>query len=418
MAAVHALKQLACIQSVSQLIAMLLVIGPSPAHTIQSTNRAGRSWLEAMISEAGGTSEPTSQFPIPLSGAPGFSNQAKQYLIVTSPSQGKVVYAQVNAGSSTSKTARALVDAGLVEPRGVAVHAKSGWLFIADAGANSIFHYNLLIDDFSLQTNGGRITIVENSTVDSVCVDDDGNLYYTSGSTNNINKIPFKVLERLIDGSFEASALELVNAKELMAEAAVTAQMQIDERGSALPTDAPDAEPIIYSLYEASINPLVSEPGAIQADGSILLWTNKNDGGSAGTVVQGETDPQLPPLIGNSSALRPFPAEVLTRNSNAAYGLILTPSSVFWTTNETQDNTGVVWGQLLELSTTAKLMEGLMAPRGLVWDRDGTAYVADEVLGNVFSFPTGRMMDNAPAATTINLKGPYGLALVTIGAEN
>lgn len=364
-----------------------------------------------MVEAAGGTMQSSPELPenslFPVS---GFDLQAKQFLLISSPSQGKIVYTEVSSGKSLTGQTQALVDAGLLEPRGLAVHAKSGSLYIADAGAGKIFGYRLLIDDFSVQTNGGRVTIVENGKVDSVCVDDDGNLYYTAGSTNNINKIPFKVLDALMNLNFEAKSLKLVNAKELMADD--VAQIQIDESGNA-DMDEAEVEPIVYSLYEASINPYVSEPGAIQSDGSALFWTNKNNGTRAGTVVQGETDPKLP-LLGTSSGPPHFPATTLTSISDSAYGLAVTPNHVFYTTNTTQDNSGVVWGQILSLNTTGKLLKGLMAPRGLVWDGDQTAYVADEGLGHVLSFPTGRIMDNAPTESTVELNGPYGLAIFSV----
>lgn len=383
---------------------MLFALSPVLVSTIRSTGKLRKG----SPSFVPGNSQMLAGVPI-LHGT--------TFLIISSPPNGKIVYTQVANGVSLGGEAAPLIDSGLTEPRGLAIDTKYGNLYVADTGAQKIFRYGMVVDGDRLETNGLRTTVVTNATVDSVAVDLEGNLFYTAGSTNNINKLSHKVIQHLADGEIEVSTLEIVSAKKMMGEATGEAASQLETPVSDMladgPTDAPGAEmePYIYSMYEAEINPYVTEPGAIQVDGPALFWTNKKNGSKSGTVVQGEVNPR-PPLTGNVSVLEPFPAVALTTISEVAYGMVKASSSFFWTTNETEEDSGIVYGQPLRGGQPMKYVEGLSAPKGLVWDGDLTVYVADDGTGIVQSFPIGRQMQNAPLSKAIEVESAYGLALL------
>ena len=64
-------------------------------------------------------------------------------------------------------------------------------------------------------------------------------------------------------------------------------------------------------------------------------------------------------------------------------------------------------GSAVEIAT------GLKEPRGLVWDRDYTVFVADQAQSAVFSFPSGRSMRNAPLTKAVEFSAAYGVALLS-----
>lgn len=364
-----------------------------------------------------------------------------QFLIVSSPSEKKVVWTTLQNFESSDGRAFALIDSGLDQPKGLAFDHKRGHLYIADSGAQKIFRYTVLADARGkspvLTTSGVRLTIIEGHPVEWVTIDENGNLFYTAPDTNNINKIPADVLHKIAKGEYAASSLQIISEKTLEAE--VKTQKALPPPSpDALPTDAPPVPPQILSIYEAKLNPHVSKPGAIWADGADLYWTNAVDGKTAGTVVKGLVDPKSNsstlqtkssgnstnstsstgnstslPSSTNSTLREPFPSADLTRVSSGAYGLAKSDKVIFFSRDGTTANTGLVTGLLLsQPDIVIDFVTSIATPRGLVWDKEGTVYVADESMGKVWSFPSGRMMANAPITKTVTMKGAYGLCIL------
>lgn len=394
----------------ASLIALLLL---SPV-LVQGIKSTGRVSAEARLASGGYKSTMPNK---PVHTAPGIPLLHDQhFLIISSPIQAKVLYTQVENGISTSGQTFPLVTGGLKEPKGIAVDTTHGNLYIADAGAQKIYRYGLVVANGGLETNGVRTIVVENATVDSVACDLLGNLFYTAGSTNNINKLPYHTIKHMEERLFDSSVLEIVSAKKLAGEAAGAEAQKLKKTGSAMmsapPKDLVEEDGKILSLYEAKINDFVMEPGAIQVDGPALYWTNKKNGTKAGTVVRGDVNPKPPVNGGNASKVEPFPATVLSLESESAYGMVKTHSSILWSTYEKDENSGVVYGQLLSGGTPVKFVQGLSTPKGLAFDGDMTAYVADDKTGIVHGFPVGRLMDDAPATKTVEVNGSYGLCML------
>lgn len=341
----------------------------------------------------------------------------KQFLMISSPTEKKIVWTTLKNLESGEGRAYALVDSGLSEPKGLAFDHKRGHLYVADSGAQKIFRYTVLADvsgaDPKLTTSGVRLTITQGHPVDYVTLDDTGNLFYTAPDTNNINKIPAAVMDKVAKGEFRPMSLQIVSEKVLEAKQAAAKALAAKKRANEsnpLPTDAPNIHPHIYSMYEAKLNPHVSQPASVWADGPDLYWTNTREGLTAGTVVKGQVDPQS-----NSSknGPAPFPAVAITNVSAGAYYLCKSEKVMFFTRNGTLPNTGLVTGLLEGPNILIDFVQKLQKPRGLVWDKDQTMYVADEGNGAVWSFPAGRMMANAPLTKTVTMKGAYGLVLLS-----
>jgi len=317
-----------------------------------------------------------------------------------------------NFESSDGRTF-ALVDSGLDSPKGLAFDHNSGNLYVADSGAEKIFRYTVLVDLSgsrpTLATSGVRLTISQGHKVEWLAVDEDGNLFYTAPDTNNINKITAEVMQRIAVGEFPASQLQIVSEKEVEAQAATQKRQRLANHTAknALPTDPPPAQPEILSIYESELNPHVSSPASIWVEGEDLYWTNQRDGTTAGTVVKGQAHPKT--KVGKDNH---YPAQAMTNVSSGAYGLGLSKNVMFFSRDGTKNGTGLVTGLLMGTDITIDFVTQLAAPRGLVWDRDQTMYVADQSGGTVSSFPAGRMMSNVPITTTVRMDGAYGLVLL------
>lgn len=336
----------------------------------------------------------------------------QQFLLISSPVEKKIVWTTLENFESSDGRAFALVDSGLSEPKGLAFDHKRGLLYVADSGAKKIFRYTVLIDTSgsrpTLATTGIRLTICEGRPAEWVALDEAGNLFYTAPDTNNINKIPADVMRRIAKGEFAPSALQIISQKTLQAHQA--ALIQTDSDGKPLPTDAPPVKPHILSIYESKLNPHVSSPASLWAEGGDLYWVNQKDGKASGTVVKGQVDPKIKK---GSKGTEAFPAQSLTNVSEGAYGMGKTEKVIFYSTNGTVENTGKVTGLLIGTDIAIDFVTSIVQPRGLVWDKDQTMYVADSFGGNVWSFPAGRMMANAPLTRAVPMKGAYGLMILS-----
>lgn len=343
----------------------------------------------------------------------------QQFLMISSAAEKKIVWTTLANMESSDGRAFALVDSGLDEPKGLAFDHKTGHLYVADSGAKKIFRYTVLCDLSgsapTLVTSGVRLTISQGHPVEYVTIDEHGNLFYTAPDTNNINKIKASVLRKLATGEFTASTMQIISEKTLEAQQIASANIARTKKKSnktvdALPTDAPPVQPHILSVYEAKMNPNVSSPASIWADGADLYWTNQKDGKTAGTIVKGQTDPK--PNV-SKSGVAPFPAVAITHVANGAYGLAKSTQAFFFSRESDHPGSGLVTGLLMDTDITIDFVTTLAAPRGLVFDGDQTVYVADQVGGNVYSFPTGRMMTNVPLTRTVSMKGAFGLVILS-----
>jgi len=375
---------------------------------------------------------PTGAVQLPTSfgyySAPAFTGdftapamEAQQFLIVSSPSEKKVAWTTLLNFESKEGRPFPLIDSGLVEPRGISYDRKRGHLYVADSGAQKIFRYTIVPVisgvSTSLVTTGVRMTISQGHPVDAVTITDSGDLFYTAPDTNNINKIPAKVMAKISNGQVTAAALQIISQKTLQFQETMAARVlamnqakTAAEKSRALPVDPTPPQPNILSIYEGSLNPHVSLPTALLADGQDLYWANKQSGTTAGTVVKGASHPKS---VASSSGPSAFPALALSNVSEAAFGIGKTEQILFFTRTGVAANTGVVSALLLGSDIMIDVSKDLQAPRGLIWDRDDTMYVADETLGNVWSFPCGRMMSNIPLTKALHMDGAHSLALVS-----
>jgi len=318
----------------------------------------------------------------------------KQFLIISSPSEQKIVYSELKNFKATTGRTFALIDSGLSEPQGLALDHDRGALYVADKGAKKILRFHVYVEDKGngrqLITDGVQLCIKQNADTSWVSVDINGDVFYSDATTKTINRIPVEVIDMLSKGQYGASDLTLISEKTLETGGGATSNVAVSR--------------YVYSLYEGAVNPHVSTPAGLVSDGARLYWTNADSGTSVGSVVEGQVSPTL------ASGSTSFSSTVLSNQSETGYGM--TKSSKYVFLSATNNGVGVVTG-VTEGGATFDFVTGLSTPRGLCWDGDQTIYVADEAAGVVYSFPGGRLMTGAPLAKSAVLRGAYGVAVLS-----
>jgi len=104
-------------------------------------------------------------------------------------------------------------------------------------------------------------------------------------------------------------------------------------------------------------------------------------------------------------------------NSDEVRGVVLTPTSVFYTTGEgifgvSKSKTGAACTQ----ATCALVSNALVQPQGMVWDGDGTVYVAEADIekGGIYSFPANGPLGSHHLAKYVDANGVYGLEVLEV----
>jgi len=348
-----------------------------------------------------------------------------QILIMSSPKEQKIVYLQLKNLKGYSPQydwpvlpprVSPLIDAGLTTPMGLAVDRTHGYIYVADLDGNSIFRYTFFVVDGSagekkLISDGVQLTVVTGKEPRWVSCDIHGNLYFTDQATGGggaVFKLDYATIQELASEKFTAADLQTVQEAEEEELAQAEAAEKLAKSGNKLPqTPAPPPKPIIHILYEKSANPNVYKPSGIATNGVDLFWGNEKGGDSAGSVVEGEVHPVAPATSGDSEEGAPtFTTKSISMNSGEVFGLALTPSYIIY-----GEGTQNIYGVKYSGGAVTTFTNKLQAPRGIAYDGDATAYVADQGSQAVYSFPCGIL---APVGITriVGFHDVYGLAIL------
>lgn len=369
---------------------LLLTIGLS----IARTSLGAQAQLRTLMKQ-GKEKEPTQLTPA-------------QWLLISSPMEKKICYTALkDFKASPTGAVSPLIDAGLMNPQGIAVDKVGGHLYVADMDAGKIFRYQLAVKDGKLLTTGIQLTVVTGKIPRWVTVDMKQNLYYSEPENGAVNKLDAGTIARLANG--EITADELVTRQEKEEEALKTAEAQAAlAKLNVPPTAPPDPKPEMLMLYQRGANDHVVRPSGIATNGVNVYWGNEASGTSAGAVVAGDCDPVAPATsTGGDEGEGAFSSVKLASNTNKVFGVCLTHSSVVYT-----DAARSVYGVGLSGGPVGTFTDQLEAPRGLVWDGDGTIYVADQAASAVLSFPSGKL-GAAQMTRVTTLHDAFGLALLT-----
>lgn len=331
-----------------------------------------------------------------------------QFLFVSSPMGQKVSYLELRDFRSTG-VVRALVDSGLGAPHGIALDRKRSFLYVADYDARKIFRYSFVVQrseatsELSVLTEGVRVVVVDGPEVKWICVDSSsGDLFYTEGS--RINKITYQVLERLASGQFQPSQLTLVSESVLEAEASAAAAASLTNSTAATPEVV---QPHILTMYEASVNSHVSSPAGIVTDGVSVYWANQENGMTAGSVIEGQVSPSTPLELTAGGTAASFESHAVASNAASSFGITKTHNMLIYS-----DSAQYIYGVRRTGGQEATLSEAFDSPRGLVWDGDNTIYIADQGANTIWSMPAGRLGPDQPLGRVVDVRDPFGLALL------
>lgn len=298
-----------------------------------------------------------------------------KFMIITSPKQKNVFFARLQtAAEITQKKPMKvfpLTTAGdLKEPRGCATDNQRLLVYVADPGSSAIVQIQVFLsnEDGGKLVLGGKKPKKVVSGVESkwVAVDAVGNVFFTQAMSNQISYIPGSGLQQQLRG-------EPVSLKHVVLYSAV-------------------GPPAIASIIK---------PQGIAADNFNVYWANGEAGTAQGTVLRGLEQPSAKDKVRDIT--------LMAGNADAAYGICLAGNSIFYT-----DATANVFAMRRSGGTTATITDKLEAPRGCVWDGDGTVFVADRHGNQIYSFagdtPSLEPRNLKPA---IKIEDPYGLAVLS-----
>eukprot|EP00747_Dinoflagellata_sp_TGD_P190978 gnl/TRDRNA2_/TRDRNA2_53697_c0_seq1.p1 gnl/TRDRNA2_/TRDRNA2_53697_c0~~gnl/TRDRNA2_/TRDRNA2_53697_c0_seq1.p1 ORF type:complete len:435 (-),score=83.07 gnl/TRDRNA2_/TRDRNA2_53697_c0_seq1:74-1378(-) len=346
------------------------------------------------------------------------------FVIASSPMGKKVTYTLMENFVAVEGEAFPLIDAGLSAPYGVAYDPLHSVLYVADFDARKIIGYELAVRDCNPEERNCKLKIelsvastpfLVQTNVQSqwLAIDNMGSLFYSDQAAATINKIDGVVLEKLKKG--EITNEDLVHHSELEGEALAAAQSEMDTKKGlteaqkiTMQEQRKVAHPTIETLYDSNNCEHVATPSGLATDGIDLYWGNQANARNKGAVVMGKASPEAPltsdPELAGQAAH--FESEILAVDvSDATYGVAKTHNLIIFA-----DKSQYVWGVPRQGGAPVAMGESFDQPRGIVWDGDGTLYVADKS-GRIYSMPCGQL-GAQPISRAVNLHDAFGLAIV------
>jgi len=329
-------------------------------------------------------------------------------LIMSSPAERKISYAELADFSAVGGTVLPLVDSGLGGPAGIAYDAPRKALYVADPAKRQIVRYT--IDGrfcrhryckirYELVVKSVQLVMVQNVLSSWVAVDSDGNLYYTNQETNSVNKVDIKVVQNLAALMVKAAELTVVTGTEVRALEQIAAAAELNGQTQddvVSPTEAKLRSAII-SLYQAGTSSYLGLPAGLASDGGMVYWGNQEE--HKGAVGSGSENTQD---IGGSDG-KTF---LVANTSDSIFGITATHNMVLYTGANVLYGVQRVTGQEVTLSDT------LISARSILWDGDSTVFIADFGNDAVYSAPCGQASGMQTLKRVVDFHAPFGLALV------
>jgi hypothetical protein len=270
-------------------------------------------------------------------------------------------------------------DQGPASPKAIAVDQENNRLFVADVPTQKIYWYQLIVlPDGKLVTDGRQHVAVESVEPKWLAVDGVGNLYFSG-------KMIVPPPHQSQEGIYKHDAIALatgvaINSKELWMKS-----------NSGAP------------------NPRVWAPTGLATDNFHLFWANGVDGKVHGSLVKAAVEP---PDVQPELSVQP-----VADNSDEVRGVVLTPTSVFYTTGDgifgvSKSKVGAACAE----QTCALVSNALTSSQGMVWDGDGTVYVAeaDVEKGGIYSFPANGPLGSHHLSKYMDAAGVYDLEVLEV----
>jgi hypothetical protein len=253
---------------------------------------------------------------------------------------------------------RPLVVTGIASPKHVVIDNDRNRLYIVDAGVAKILWYQLIVlPDKTLISDGRQHVAVQAVACRNLALDLEGNLWFSAAST----PVP------------PTPSTDAIWKQPIMA---------IDQgAASGMPIDP---------LPQWTKAHTGSMPSALVLDAFGLYYGNDGDGKNKGSLVKAS---QSVPVANPSSGLTP-----LADNVDTTYSVAVTPTAMFYGSDDAIYGVlkNKVGGSCGATGDLCKVITDLVKkPTAMLWDGDGTVYVADNGAGAIYSFASGSVSPHA-----------------------
>eukprot|EP00930_Biecheleria_cincta_P058253 TRINITY_DN44107_c0_g1_i1.p1 TRINITY_DN44107_c0_g1~~TRINITY_DN44107_c0_g1_i1.p1 ORF type:complete len:405 (-),score=77.08 TRINITY_DN44107_c0_g1_i1:73-1248(-) len=325
--------------------------------------------------------------------------EADRYIIASFPQDFKVSYAKL-----PDPTWRPLV-VGLKDPTAIAVDQRNNRLFVADSATNTVYWYQLEVQQPSkfLVTDGVQHVAVHNMTAHGLAASPTGDLYISGRAAV---KPPLTSKE----------AIYRREGHDLTADTAKVDRLWTAGDGTWVPimlqTGVPDP-----SARMSPSTPEMFVPGPIGVDMFSVYWGNSIKRNASAVAKAAATVPA--PLSGSGSSL-PAPkvrASVIANNVDFVTSMAVTAAGVFYAGQPAEGAAGIFgvpFGCQEEgKSDCVKRVADISNAAALAWDGEATLYVADKSTGSVLSLAATRVARHALAKVAA-ARGIKSMAVLTV----
>mmetsp|Transcript_16933 Transcript_16933/g.31631 ORF Transcript_16933/g.31631 Transcript_16933/m.31631 type:complete len:364 (-) Transcript_16933:76-1167(-) len=323
------------------LVALTLVVWTAPgAASNLRAQTAARGSLLTDILEAVTEGDIQSLSPFKV------SDGDSKWVVASIPPQRVVMYVH-----PPDTTWRPLVMSGLVSPKSIAIDKQRKRLYVVDTAVAKIYWYQLHAppDGKTLMTDGTQHLAVQGILARTIALGATGDLYFT-GTTAPLPP------DQPVDGVFLMDITTLANCE-------ATGNYNVPPK----------------QVWNKGITG--SLPDALGLDAFNVWWGNQLDGDKKGSVVKASL---TPPLVDPQQAIT-----IKANNEATVYSLALTPTLVFYgAENAVHVIQKSKVGQDCGANGCPLVSKTAQKPTAMVWDGDGTIFLADNEQGALFMFPS------------------------------
>jgi len=295
------------------------------------------------------TSQAKAMMPDSMSGDDGQTD----YLIASFPELRCVNYVQL-----PDLVWRPLVVSGITNPRAIAIDDDRNRLYLVDAAVGKILWYQLLaLPDGKLVSDGRQHVAVQAMAVRNMALDLTGSLWFSSKS------LPVPP-NPSVDAIWKQSIMAI-------------------DQGSLSGTPLDPIAQWTSGATQSSVSPLV-------LDAFNIYYGNDMAGKTKGTIVKAS---QSVPIANPASGLT-----AMADNADTTYSVAVTPTALFYGVDNAiygvvKTKAGASCGATGDLCTV--VTDLVKKPTAMLWDGDGTIYVADNGNGAVYSYASGSVSEHA-----------------------